>query len=1846
MASTGTLTLLTKKREALDKIVSSRKRKLQELYRVVNHVQASCATTRSRTGGVTKFAGWDEDGERKFLESTDINLGKAFNANEMLPKPILVIPDSVREALKPLIASTAAQNSDPTLPLSIKGEKSGTALGASIGKSGDGLSVPIIHDTPSRRSTTPKLAASDNIESVKTPTQFSTGSVRRSHRQRQGLSEGPGTDEIETQAVTTRDGGIDSKESMVDAAGRDESTGWDEEMEEAAPVAPEASKGAEESTVSEVTSNSARSQMPSSPTHFSEKSASPPPLQRSTSQKSEPPNLAISTQTSQSSTDQIPRPFPTPTTATEIESSIQPTPTIPKSVSPPSPADSAVTDAAPDDAVSKHPHGDFEEEEEVDDEDEKAEEMSEIEPESSIKLADSQQAEYAVAGEHSGTEGSSKSLADEVMGEVEKQLHVETALSKQQEAAKEEALQTAQKNDDSQSQEPESVQDDAEASPLGDQSSFEIEMGDADAADIAPAVEEQDLAVQETINQLEQSPPDLQVPGKEISENVHAIQAIDSTKVAREPGRASNVKEMEELGKSETVGNFPISAKEETLEAAEVTLQDNDKPTAAPAPERTRETTRVDSHIKREEQTPLETLEHTPAITLEQGFSATPAGIPPTPLHLAHETDAADSSAIAETPMSVDEAAGQATSPGSIQQPLTTAALESINTTVSTPATRASSRREKRPSINGGLQLAKIVFHGRSTAAASASKTDAAGNELSPSGAAPAPIRVGTRSGSISNPARMNSRSLEAQRISSVAELREQHQLQIRQQMLQHKGGSDKSKMDVFDYLTAVTASEPLQNSLATSHKTLSTAAFQLLRREKQAIQALSEIQDLQKAGKWSLTQPAKAIEPPKQMVHWDYLLKEVKWMSKDFKEDRKWNIVKAKKLADACLVWHVASPEERKAMCVRTTRDGSSSMRNRHVTQVPTPDLMPSDEHSEDEAMRDDEDDGDEHMRDDFVHRLHEVENPGNLFALGADDIVFEILHNSMTDRMLGELPIFEAPKLGDVAGKGRDPIFFDGWRNNEPLGPGLGMKRTLWEAPMEEGPPVKKSRFAYDPEYRLLDSDDEDEENREPIRRVGTASRGIARSGSPVLQPENTSVALFNPDFQPVLQRLHNAHPFRPPQEMPPATFFEYRSPSQWTAEEDKELLAAVRKYNHNWWLVSQVMQPRSFLQSGSDRRSLWECFERWFMLDSQNQELIKGPFFKPVQQRLDLASRAPTHTNALQQQGVGGAGTTASTPGGANSTAQNVPNTPGQPPKRRTSQPMRVERKRNTRTLNMIEQMRKLAKKREVQASKQAQSTSIAIKKQQEQSAQTAATPKSEQYTPQQVSRMKHERELLHRQQAQMAQMAQLQRVSTLKRDVDDKASDGSADRRQQRQAQGQTVSGSGVQQTTPTTATAAAAATTAVPATPTTAVQSNGNSNSIVPAQSRNNLQVPGVPIVTPAAAAPTTAQQSLLAAQQQRSLIAAAANANSAAAVQAATQQVNQHLRAQGHTVASNGQNGPTSLTPEQYRMLIQARMQANNLKLQQVQAQAAVAQAQAQAAAQHGGSPQVSTANANHINAMQAAIAAARAHNAPSGQGGQTATTVNGSAPSSRDVISPQAAMIRIKQHFPTIGDEYVQRMIMQHQAQAKQLGRELTYGHISNLIQSLAAQFQGASQQAVQQAVQQAQQQAQQAQHQQQQQQQQAQQQQQQVQQQQVQQQQQQQQQHAAANAALHHQQGHSQSPPHHSVVGISHVGAGGIHHPHPPISRGGGSATTQQMLNQLMMSQTRAPSSSPMMGNATPVMSSAGIVSRGSSATPMQRGGSFHTPTPGPNGAAAGMGQQGSPRVGQSQMGAGGAQ
>ena len=43
-----------------------------------------------------------------------------------------------------------------------------------------------------------------------------------------------------------------------------------------------------------------------------------------------------------------------------------------------------------------------------------------------------------------------------------------------------------------------------------------------------------------------------------------------------------------------------------------------------------------------------------------------------------------------------------------------------------------------------------------------------------------------------------------------------------------------------------------------------------------------------------------KGPEPPRNKVHWDYLLEEMDWMANDFRLERRWKVIMAKKVAKA----------------------------------------------------------------------------------------------------------------------------------------------------------------------------------------------------------------------------------------------------------------------------------------------------------------------------------------------------------------------------------------------------------------------------------------------------------------------------------------------------------------------------------------------------------------------------------------------------------------------------------------------------------------------------------------------------------------------------------------------------------------------------------------------------------------------------------------------------------------------------------------------------------------------------------------------------------------------------------
>jgi chromatin modification-related protein VID21 len=500
---------------------------------------------------------------------------------------------------------------------------------------------------------------------------------------------------------------------------------------------------------------------------------------------------------------------------------------------------------------------------------------------------------------------------------------------------------------------------------------------------------------------------------------------------------------------------------------------------------------------------------------------------------------------------------------------------------------------------------------------------------------------------------------------------------------------------------------QPMEKILHHANKTVTTPDVNLCIQDHQACKVLRRVYHLQSSDKWSLRQPKRCPEPTRPPSHWDVLLQEAKWMRTDFREERKWKRMAASNLAVACAEWCAAAPEERKAMQVDAfippKPTGQEDVEMASATEDPTesqatPDLISGDAESP-QAM------------DELAEVINDTVAPSAIFSLQDDDVVFGLRRTAAADQLLEELPIFGAPlkvPRSDPTAPEYDPDAR--WRR-----PALPLSKYV-EGHMKlnsEGPPRKRSRYNYVNE----DSADEDESD--------FASRSKREKVD--IPPESDAVALFNPEMKHIRDRLHAGHQFRPPTDhpMPTQSFYECRNPSMWMPAEDDELRGLVREYSYNWPLISSMLTSRSIYSSGAERRTPWECFERWIQLEGLPSDMQKTQYFRAYTARIEAAQRTISQQNqaAAQQSTASGA--------------------PGPPIRRRQSTPMRVERRRNQKHLTLMDAMRKVAKKREATAQKQQQAASQnAANKKPDSVAQAQRTGPSK--TPRDYSLLRWERD----------------------------------------------------------------------------------------------------------------------------------------------------------------------------------------------------------------------------------------------------------------------------------------------------------------------------------------------------------------------------------------------------------------------------------------------------------------------------------------------------------------------
>lgn len=524
---------------------------------------------------------------------------------------------------------------------------------------------------------------------------------------------------------------------------------------------------------------------------------------------------------------------------------------------------------------------------------------------------------------------------------------------------------------------------------------------------------------------------------------------------------------------------------------------------------------------------------------------------------------------------------------------------------------------------------------------------------------------------------------------------------------------------------------QPIEKILFQANKTIGTPDANLVFQDHQACKVLRRVYHLQQHDKWSLRQPKRCPEPTRPPTQWDVLLKEMKWMRTDFREERKWKMAVARNLAYACAEWHEATLDERREMQVAVVippkakpaaEDVSMTDIEAHAAEnenQPTPDLVSSGDADSPQAF--------DEPTDDFA----ETAAPSAIFTLQEDDVVFGLRRTTASDALLNELPLYgsplEVPKT-NITNPKYDPDAH--WRRSAlPLSKYVEGEMKV----ITQKPPRKRSRFDYENE----ESDDE--------RDNAFVAANHATPNVP-LSPSTDEVALFHPDSKHIRDRLHAGHQFRPPSEhpMPVQNFYECRGPSQWTLVEDDELRGLVREYSYNWSLISNMLSTKSRFQSGAERRTPWECFERWINLEGLPADMQKTQYFKAYNTRIEAAQRVIAQQNQMAAQ-------QASASGGAVT-----------PVRRRLSTPLRVERRRNQKHLTLLDAMRKLAKKRET-----------TIQKQQHSAAQNSANKKTNdaiaqrpRKTPRDYSILRWERDqALAEKMAQYAQRQEAQRRAAL-------------------------------------------------------------------------------------------------------------------------------------------------------------------------------------------------------------------------------------------------------------------------------------------------------------------------------------------------------------------------------------------------------------------------------------------------------------------------------------------------
>lgn len=438
----------------------------------------------------------------------------------------------------------------------------------------------------------------------------------------------------------------------------------------------------------------------------------------------------------------------------------------------------------------------------------------------------------------------------------------------------------------------------------------------------------------------------------------------------------------------------------------------------------------------------------------------------------------------------------------------------------------------------------------------------------------------------------------------------------------------------------------PISKILPSAHKTLSTDSYQLSLLEGKLAVVHTRIEELKRSQMWSLRQHAKFKAPLRPKTHWDHLLDEMRWLQMDFKEERKLKIAVCNEISKAVMdYWNFG----KEACCIKVK---------------PPTFLEPQKDSDGDEEMKvvEDSEDEREESKDEEMEEGGEGEAKENENKVEKEAGTIDPSDLTVSAQQDGEKEVAtvnnSSPSFHNSLIPTRPEIQANGLSSNSPFKMYMGYD-TLNSASKEVFDLLPQVT-TFNPNAPYLNEFDSlsltsvtkflaaPDLGRGWQRLVIDVKRKDAdHENLPVLSSlsdkyddgKEVTVPSSGPLFGREAHR--RAHLVKAPQP-PNVKYLEYRTPTMWLPQDDAKLLKLAKDYAYNWNVIAMHMLPYPTMgyTSNIERRTAWQCFERWYQLNpSFNLSDLRGPYAQAATLWFEAASKAQANSKRrLFPLGVG--------------------------------------------------------------------------------------------------------------------------------------------------------------------------------------------------------------------------------------------------------------------------------------------------------------------------------------------------------------------------------------------------------------------------------------------------------------------------------------------------------------------------------------------------------------------------------------------------------------------------------